>query len=117
MRTALLETRKRDGSWVGTPVSVATDGERLYFRSYDASGKAKRLRNFPGVKLTPSTLRGKPRGPARNARVRLLDGQEAAAARAALHRQYPLLHGRLVPALHRRKGWTTLYYEITLEPR
>lgn len=117
MRTALLETRKRDGNWVGTPVSIATTGERLYFRSYDASGKAKRLRNFPEVRLTPSSFRGKPRGATVRGHVRLLGDDEAATARAALHRQYPLLHGRFVPAWHRRHGWTTLYYEIELEPR
>jgi uncharacterized protein len=117
MRTALVETRKRDGSWVGTPVSIAHAGDHLYFRSYDASGKAKRLRNFPEVKLTPSSLRGKPRGETVAGRVRRLDDAEAAVARAALQRQYPLLHGRLVPALHRRRGWTTLYYEIELEWR
>jgi PPOX class probable F420-dependent enzyme len=117
MRTALLETRKRDGSWVGTPVSIATSGERLYFRSYDASGKAKRLKNFPEIRLTPSTLRGKARGATQPGRVKLLDPGEAAIARSALHSQYPLLHGRFVPAWHRRHGWTTLYYEIELEPR
>jgi PPOX class probable F420-dependent enzyme len=115
MRTALLETRKRDGSWVGTPVSIARQGKRLYFRSYDASGKAKRLRNFAEIRLTPSTLRGKPRGETVLGRARLLGGDDAGLAQAALHSQFPVLHGRLVPALHRRRGWTTLYYEIELE--
>jgi hypothetical protein len=38
-RTILLETRKRDGTWVATPVSVVVDEDgRVYFRTYDAAG-------------------------------------------------------------------------------
>lgn len=115
-KTVLLQTRKRDGTWIGTPVSIVIDGDRLFFRSYDASGKAKRLRTFPGVRVAPSTLRGRPTGPSADGSARLLDGDEAQRARELLARRYPLLHGRLVPAMHRRKGWTTLHYELTLEP-
>ena len=45
----------------------------------------------------------------------LLHGPEAERAAALLAAKYPLLHGRLVPAIHRRKGWTTQHYESTLE--
>ena len=115
-KTVLLQTRKRDGTWVGTPVSIVNDGDRLFFRSYDASGKAKRLRNFPEVRVAPSTVRGRPTGPATGGHARLLDGGEAEHARELLAGRYPLLHGRLVPAMHRRKGWTTRHYEPALEP-
>jgi hypothetical protein len=40
-RAVLLETRKRDGTWVKTAVSVVIDGGHAYFRTYDASGKYK----------------------------------------------------------------------------
>jgi PPOX class probable F420-dependent enzyme len=116
-RAVLLQTRKRDGSWVGTPVSIVVIAGRAYFRSYDVSGKAKRLRNSPVVKVAPSTLRGKPTGPSVPGVARLLDEAESAPVRAALKAKYPLLHGRIVPALHRRKGWQTLHYELTREPR
>jgi hypothetical protein len=114
--TVLLETRKRDGSWVGTPVSLVVDGDRAYFRTYDAAGKTKRLRNFPEVRLSPSTLRGKPTGPSVTAQTRLLHDGEADHARALLAASYPILHGRLVPWMHRRKGWTTEHYELTVDP-
>jgi PPOX class probable F420-dependent enzyme len=114
-KAVLLQTRKRDGSWVSTPVSIVVDGGRAFFKSYDASGKAKRLRNFPEVKVAPSTMRGKPTGPAIGARATLLGDSESERIGQLLARKHPLLHGRLVPAWHRRKGWTTLYYELTLE--
>ena len=113
-RTVLLETRKRDGTWVGTPVSIVVDGGRAFFRTYDTSGKAKRLRSFPEVRVAPSTFRGRPTGPSLAATARLLDDDEAARARALLAAKYPWLHGRLVPAVHRRKGWQTLHYELEL---
>jgi hypothetical protein len=49
--------------------------------------------------------------------ARLLDVDSAEAGRAALllARKQPLLQGRLVPAMHRRKGCPTLFYELTLE--
>ena len=114
-RTVLLETRKRDGSWVGTPVSLVVSDGRAWFRSYDASGKAKRLRNFPQVRVAPSTMRGRPTGPAVAGTARLLSQAEAGPVRALLAAKHPWLHGRIVPALHRRKGWTTLHYELRLE--
>lgn len=113
--TVLLQTRRRDGTWVPTPVSLVTDGGRYFVRTYDASGKAKRLRNVPEVRVAPATLRGRPLGPAVAGRVRLLAGAEAEHARGLLARRFPLLHGRLVPWLHRRKGWTTLHYELVLD--
>ncbi|GIE92916.1 hypothetical protein Ari01nite_03810 [Paractinoplanes rishiriensis] len=115
-RTLLLETRKRDGSWVGTPVNLVVENGRAYFKSYDASGKAKRLRNFPDVWVTPCTFRGRVRGERVAGRATLLDGDSAAAGRAAalLARKHPLLQGRMVPAFHRRRGYRTLFYELEL---
>src|SRR3954452_25423038 len=87
-QVVLLETRKRDGTWVGTPVSVVEDGQHAYFKSYDASGKAKRLRNFPDVKVAPSTMRGKPTGPSVAGKARLLDGADSRRVEALLARKH-----------------------------
>jgi PPOX class probable F420-dependent enzyme len=113
-KTIRLETRKRDGTWVPTAVSLAVEGDRLFFRTYDAAGKFKRLQNFPEVRVAPSSLLGKPSGPAVPGTARLLEGDEAEHARALLARQFPVLHRRLVPWTHRRKGWQTMHYELTL---
>jgi uncharacterized protein len=112
-KTVLLQTRKRDGTWVPTPVNVVVDGNRAYFRTYSPSGKYKRLRNFPEVKLAASTLRGKPAGPAVEGRARQLDGAEDEHASSLLAARFPVMHGKLVPWAHRRKGWTTVHYEVT----
>jgi PPOX class probable F420-dependent enzyme len=112
-KTVQLQTRKRDGTWVPTPVSLVIEGDRAYFHTYDASAKYKRLRNFPQARLAASTFRGKATGPLVEGRVRVLDGAEAQHARELLAARFPLLHGKMVPWMHRRKGWATVHYEVT----
>src|ERR1700749_3372156 len=67
-KTILLTTYKRDGTPVATPVSIAFDGGRAFFRSYDPAWKTRRLRRNPVVQAAPANLRGKPTGPAIPAR-------------------------------------------------
>lgn len=112
-RTVLLTTRKRDGTTVGTPVNIALgpDGS-AYFRTWSATGKVKRIRNFPDVWIAPCTARGKATGPQRQAIALLLSGPRAAAAAQALAKKYPLLQGFLVPAFHRLTNKTTVHYEL-----
>ena len=111
-KTILLTTYKRDGTPVPTAVSLAFDGDRAFFRSYDKAWKTKRLRNNPGVKVAPATLRGKPTGPAVDARATLLDGEQASVAAHALARRHPVLQGRLVPLMHRLRHYQTMHYEL-----
>ena len=112
-RTVLLTTRKRDGTTVGTPVHIAVGPEgSAYFRTWSATGKAKRIRNFPQVWIAPCTVRGKPTGPQRPAAARLLGPPEAAVAATALAVKYPILQGILVPALHRLTRKRTVHYQL-----
>jgi PPOX class probable F420-dependent enzyme len=109
----LLRTRKRDGSWVGTPVNLATEGERAYVGTPADTWKVKRLRNFAAVQVAPSTLRGRPVGPALGARARRLEGDEARSARRALRRRYPIVYRFVVPLELRLKRTTDVLYELT----
>ena len=71
-KTVLLTTFKRDGTPVATPVSIAFDGDRAFFRSYQKAWKTKRIRNDQSVEAAPATMRGKPTGPSVKARAELL---------------------------------------------
>src|SRR5947209_16046403 len=86
--TVLLTTYRRDGTPVGTPVSIAVEGDRAYVRTYDTAWKLRRIRRNPTVEIAPATFRGTPTGPAIRARARLLGGEEAAHAGRALARKY-----------------------------
>jgi len=112
-RTVRLTTYRRNGAPVGTPLSIAVDGNHAYIRTYDRAGKAKRLRNNSNVEIAPSTIRGKPTGPSIHAQVRLLSGEEAKRASRALARKHRIVHGILVPLAHRLARYKTLHYEVT----
>src|SRR2546425_9228540 len=111
-KTILLTTYRRDGRPVRTPVSIAVKGGRRFIRSYKESGKAKRIRNNPLVEVAPSTFRGKLLGSTVRMRAVLLDGEAARLASRLIVRQHRMLHGFLVPILHRLSGHTTIYYEL-----
>ena len=112
--TVLLKTHKRDGSWVGSPVSLVGDGERAYFRTWSTTGKVKRMRNFPEVRVAPCRITGKPTGPEVVGRVRRVHGAEEDRARALLSARFPVLHRFLVPWYHRMRGLTTVHYAFTV---
>lgn len=111
----VLTTFRRDGTPVPTPVHLVVSGAVAYFRTWDVSGKAKRLRHTPDVEVATSTIRGRPTGPAIRATARLLDGEESDLAARLLAARHPIAHGRLIPWLHRRRGWVTQQYR--LDPR
>ena len=112
-KTILLTTFKRDGTPISTPVSIAFDGGRAFFRSYDKAWKTKRLRRNPHVEVAPSTLRGKPTGPTVTARATMLDGEQSQIAAHALARRHPVLQGVLVPTAHRVMHYRTMHYELS----
>ena len=115
-KTVLLTTYKRDGTAVETPVSIAFDGERAFFRSYDKAWKTKRLRRNPQVQLAPSTVLGKPTGQVIQARATLLEGEQARVAAKALARRHRVLQAAFVPAYHRIMRYRTMRYELQLDP-
>src|SRR5437588_2347656 len=89
----LLTTYRRDGSPVGTPVHIAVHGDVAYVRTFEPSGKIKRIRRNAQVEIAPSTLRGRPTGTPSHAHARILAGEEADHAARALAEKYPFLHG------------------------
>lgn len=57
-----LETFRKSGDAVRTPVWFAQEGSTLYVWTDYTSGKAKRIRRNPSVKVAPSTANGTPLG-------------------------------------------------------
>jgi PPOX class probable F420-dependent enzyme len=111
-RTVLLTSFKRDGTPVGTPVHIAVDGGRIYFRSYEKAWKTKRIRSDPRVEIAPSTIRGAPTGPAVSARARILDSEEEKIAKRAIARKYPIFQRWIIPWAHKLMGTNTVHFEV-----
>jgi len=57
-----IETFRKSGQAVKTPVWFVEDGDALYVWTQAGSGKAKRIRNNGTVNIVPSTGSGEPVG-------------------------------------------------------
>lgn len=72
-----LETYKKNGQGVKSPVWVVEDGGVVYVRTDPASWKAKRIRKNPRVRIAASDMRGKVTGQWVDGKARFIEGQEA----------------------------------------
>ena len=100
-----LETFRRNGKAVATPVWFAEADGELFIYSLADAGKVKRIRNNPRVRIVPCDMRGKPDGEWIEAKARLLAGEEADKANILLTRKYGLLKriGNLFSKIMNRK--------------
>ncbi len=91
-----LETFKKSGDGVKTPVwfaaepsaSLESSGAKLYVYTIGVSGKLKRIRNNPRVKVAPCNMRGVVRGEWVEARAAILTGAEAEHGMRLLNKKY-----------------------------
>jgi PPOX class probable F420-dependent enzyme len=91
-----LETFKKSGEGVKTPVWFAADpaasldsnDAKLYVYTIGVSGKVKRIRNNPRVRIAPCDMRGRVLGEWVEARVAILTGEEAARGMRLLNKKY-----------------------------
>lgn len=95
-QATIVETQKRDGSWVRTPISAVESAGLAYFVTDSSSGKVKRIRNFPTVRVAASTYRGVPTGGFFAATARRLEGAEGTEALRRIRRAHPLIFGVVV---------------------
>jgi PPOX class probable F420-dependent enzyme len=87
-----LETYRRNGQPVRTPVWFAEEDGRLLFYSMAEAGKVKRIRNNPQVRLAARDARGRVTGDAvwLQGRANILQGADAERAHALLVKKYGL---------------------------
>jgi len=91
-----LETFKKSGEGVKTPVWFAADpaatldssDAKLYLYTIGVSGKVKRVRNNPRVKIAPCDMRGRALGEWAEARAEIVAGEEAARGMQLLNKKY-----------------------------
>ncbi|MFM8426768.1 MAG: PPOX class F420-dependent oxidoreductase [Chloroflexota bacterium] len=71
-----LETYRKNGVGVKTPVWFAQDGDTLRVWTSNGSGKVKRIRRDGSVRIAPSTATGEPTGEWTSANVVILESDE-----------------------------------------
>ncbi len=83
-----LESFRKNGQAVRTPLWFAEGEGVLYFYTVAHSYKVKRLRNNSRVRIAPCDVRGKLKGDWIEATARLLDAAESRRADELLNRKY-----------------------------
>ena len=82
-----IETFRKNGQGVKTPVWFAQDGDALLLWTMDSSGKAKRIRRDGKVRVVPSTASGEPVGEWIETQARADNSGEAVSHAAKLFKQ------------------------------
>ncbi|HUO47768.1 MAG TPA: PPOX class F420-dependent oxidoreductase [Acidimicrobiales bacterium] len=83
-----LTSYKRDGTAVATPVWFVEEHGRLLVQTDAESGKVKRIRANPMVRIGPCNGMGRVRGPQVDARATILDPGETARVEALIRAKY-----------------------------
>ena len=83
-----LETFKKNGQGVKTPVWFVLHKNALYLYTEADSWKVKRIRNNPRVRVAACSVRGTIKGPWLDATASLVEGDERLAADKLLDRKY-----------------------------
>lgn len=101
-----LETFRRNGEGVRTPLWFVEESGVVYARTFEKTGKVKRLRREPRVRVVPSDARGTPEGEWVDAEVRIVDAhsEEARRANRLLNRKYGLMKRLVEPVFGLRHG-------------
>lgn len=83
-----LESFKRDGTPVQTPVWFAEDDGVLYIYTLANAWKVKRIRRNPRVRIVPCTMRGNVTGQWVEAEAQIIDAETAEHGHALLLQKY-----------------------------
>jgi PPOX class probable F420-dependent enzyme len=83
-----VETFKKNGQGVKTPVWFVLQNDALYAYTEADSWKVKRIRNNPRVRVAVCNFRGDVKGPWLDATASIVEGDERFAADTLLDRKY-----------------------------
>ena len=101
-----LETYKKDGTPIRTPVWFVIDNDLIYVITMESTGKVKRLKNNQEVRIVSCSFKGKPKNGWVKAKAEKITGEEADKAIKLRKKKYGM-SGRLVSLF--RKGNLTVY--------
>ncbi len=85
-----LETYRKTGEPVRTPVWCMVDNNLVYVVTRSHTGKVKRIRNNPKVRIAPSSFGGEPKGEWMEGTARFAEGAEAERAVQLRKKKYGL---------------------------
>jgi PPOX class probable F420-dependent enzyme len=95
-----LETYKKSGQVVHTPVWFVLDEGVIYVRTDKNSGKVKRVRNNPDVRIMPCNIRGRPKGEWIDGTIQIANDNESKRAKQLFNQKYGL-RGKMLGIMYK----------------
>ena len=95
-----LETYKKNSQVVQTPVWFVLDEGVIYVRTDKNSGKVKRVRNNPNVRITPCNIRGRPKGEWIDGTIQIAKENESKHAKQLFNQKYGL-RGKMLGIMYK----------------
>ena len=103
-----LETYKKDGTPIRTPVWFVIDTDLIYVITRDSTGKVKRLRNNQDVRVVPCSFKGEAKNEWVKGKTQMITGEEADKAIKLRKKKYGM-SARLIGLFTSQKGNLVVY--------
>ena len=103
-----LETYKKDGTHVRTPVWFVIDNDLIYVITRDSTGKVRRLKNNQDVRIVPCSFKGEPKNEWIKGKAEKITGKEADIAIKLRKKKYGM-SARLIGLFTSQKGNLVVY--------
>ena len=103
-----LETYKKDGTPIRTPVWFVIDNNLIYVITRDSTGKVRRLKNNQNVRIVPSSFKGEPKNGWVKGKAEKIVGKTADKAIKLRKKKYGML-ASLIGIFTSQKGNFVVY--------
>jgi PPOX class probable F420-dependent enzyme len=109
-----IETLKKNGSVVRTPIWFIIYEGIIFFRTDSKSGKVKRIRNNPHVRIAPCDIRGNIKGTWFDGNAKFADTKESSMVFSMIDKKYGFLTA-LIRSFNKIRGTNPIAMPIVLD--
>jgi len=109
-----LETYRRNGQAVRTTVWFVIDAGTIYIRTDMNSGKVKRIKNNPNVRITPSGARGQLKGKWIEGKIKMAGSLELEHANQLLEQKYGI-QGKIIRVFNKIRNTRPTVLSIQIQ--
>lgn len=106
-----LETYRKNGEPVRTPVWFVESNGALYVRTAESTGKYRRIRNNPSVQVAPCDMRGNVKGEWVAGEAKIISGGEEQATYRMLDKKYGIMY-KMINAFRSKKDYVAIAIRI-----
>lgn len=109
-----LETYRRNGQAVRTTVWFVMDAGTIYIRTDMNSGKVKRIKNNPNIRITPSGARGQLKGKWIEGKIKMVGSLELEHANQLLEQKYGI-QGKIIRVVNKIRNTRPTVLSIQIQ--